>query len=246
LNTFKAIYRRLSKRVEGSDITLELRQIQNYVNHHLEAIDKKGKDAEYDLSAIDFHRLKVEFEKIKHKRTVLMELQERIEKALARLTAVNGDRAKFHEDYQKIITQINEDISDVTIQKVFEDLMKVYEDLSEEETRYVREELDNDLELTLFDKLKKPNLSEKEEKAVKKIAQELLNKIQAFLSQGVNRISEESNKARLLEVLNSEIILTDALSWETFNFEDRKAKADDIFDYVLTHSDLIMNRQMYS
>jgi len=246
LNTLKAIYRRLSKRVEGSDITLELRQIQNYVNHHLEAIDKKGKDAEYDLSAIDFHRLKVEFEKIKHKRTVLMELQERIEKALARLTAVNGDRAKFHEDYQKIITQINEDISDVTIQKVFEDLMKVYEDLSEEETRYVREELDNDLELTLFDKLKKPNLSEKEEKAVKKIAQELLNKIQAFLSQGVNRISEESNKARLLEVLNSEIILTDALSWETFNFEDRKAKADDIFDYVLTHSDLIMNRQMYS
>ena len=74
----------------------------------------------------------------------------------------------------------------------------------------------------------------------------MLNKIQAFLSQGVNRISEESNKARLLEVLNSEIILTDALSWETFNFEDRKAKADDIFDYVLTHSDLIMNRQMYS
>ena len=124
--------------------------------------------------------------------------------------------------------------------------MKVYEDLSEEETRYVREELDNDVELTLFDKLKKPNLSEKEEKAVKKIAQDLLNKIQAFLSQGVNRISEESNKAQLLEVLNFEIILTDALSWETFNFEDRKAKADDIFDYVLTHSDLIVNRQMYS
>lgn len=62
----------------------------------------------------------------------------------------------------------------------------------------------------------------------------------------VNRISEESNKAQLLEVLNFEIILTDALSWETFNFEDRKAKADDIFDYVLTHSDLIVNRQMYS
>lgn len=109
-----------------------------------------------------------------------MELQERIEKTLARLTAVNGDRAKFHEDYQKIITQINEDISDVTIQKVFEDLMKVYEDLSEE-TRYVREELDNDLELTLFDKLEKSQTyPRKKKKQLKKIAQELLNKIKLF------------------------------------------------------------------
>lgn len=246
LNTLKAIYRRLSKREDGSDITLELRQIQNYVNHHLDAKDKKGKNAEYDLSAIDFHRLKVEFEKLKHKRIVLMELQERIEKALARLTAINSDRAEFCEDYQKIITQINEDISDVTIQKVFEELMKVYEDLSEEETRYVREELDNDLELTLFDKLKKPNLSKTEEKAVKKIAQELLKKIQMTLSQGVNWINQESNKAKLMEVLNSEIILTEELSWETFNYNERKEKADSIFDYVLTHSDLIINRQIYS
>lgn len=246
LSTLKALYRRLSKREDGSDITFELRQIQNYVNHHLDAKDKDGKDAEYDLSAIDFHRLKVEFEKLKHKKNVLMELQERIEKAIARLTAINGDRAKFYEDYQKIITTINEDISDVTIQKVFEELMKVYEDLTEEETRYVREELDNDLELALFDKLKKPNLSEKEEKAVKKIAQELLIKIQFALSQGVNWINQESNKAKLMEVLNSEIILTENLSWETFNYNDRKEKADSIFDYVLTHTDLIMNRQMYS
>jgi type I restriction enzyme R subunit len=72
-----------------------------------------------------------------------------------------------------------------------------------------------------------------------------LSKIQTALSQG-ELDQSESNKAELMRVLNSEIILTDALSWETFNFEDRKAKADDIFDYVLTHSDLILNRQMYS
>jgi type I restriction enzyme R subunit len=100
--------------------------------------------------------------------------------------------------------------------------------------------------LPIFDKLKKPNLSEKEEKAVKQIAQELLKKIQFALSQGINWINQESNKAKLMEVLNSEIILTENLSWETFNYNDRKEKADSIFDYVLTHTDLIMNRQMYS
>ncbi|WP_171544963.1 hypothetical protein [Acinetobacter terrae] len=66
------------------------------------------------------------------------------------------------------------------------------------------------------------------------------------LSQGVNWINQESNKAKLMEVLNSEIILTEALSWETFNYNERREKADSIFDYVLTHSDLIMNRQLYS
>lgn len=134
---------------------------------------------------------------------------------------------------------------DVTIQKVFEDLMKVYEDLSEEETRYVRR-ADNDLELTLFDKLKKPNLSEKEEKQLKRLLKSCWIRSKLFYLKEWIGSSEESNKARLLSFKLSEIILTDALSWETFNFEDRKAKADDIFDYVLTHSDLIMNRQMYS
>ena len=63
---------------------------------------------------------------------------------------------------------------------VFENLMKLVNDLDEEQKRYVKEGFDSDEELSIYDLLiSGQSLSKDEIKEVKKLSQEMLVKIKA-------------------------------------------------------------------
>ncbi len=85
----------------------------------------------------------------------------------------------------------------MTIEKTFEELMRLSHDLEDEEKRYVREGFDNDEQLSMFDVLMKDNLSKEDIKKLKKVAKDLLEKIKQLLAEMDHPFDKQETKATL-------------------------------------------------
>tara|TARA_B100000315_G_scaffold233266_1_gene246266 strand:- start:164 stop:664 length:501 start_codon:yes stop_codon:yes gene_type:complete len=94
------------------------------------------------------------------------------------MLAQNPLRTDFQQHYEEIVAEYNREKDRVTIEQTFEALLKLAQQLDNEETRAVREGLDEE-SLALFDLLKKPDLSVKEVKRIKAVAVELLKTLKA-------------------------------------------------------------------
>lgn len=101
-----------------------------------------------------------------------------IEQRLQRLLQQNPLRTDFQQHYESIVAEYNREKDRVTIEKTFEELLRFMEGMSEEESRAVREGLDEE-SLAIFDLLKKPELSANEIKQIKSVAVELLKVLKA-------------------------------------------------------------------
>ena len=113
------------------------------------------------------------------------------------MLAANPSRINFYEKYQQIISDYNKEQDRVTIENTFEELMKLSNDLEEEEKRYIREGFENDEQLSLYDVLMKDNLTKEDIKKIKKVAKELLEKIKTLLSQMDHPFDKDETKATL-------------------------------------------------
>ncbi len=189
VNTYRAdhdaisiVYKSLQQDKEKADISDIIRQLHEIVD---EAIitqpDRIGEPAEpYDISRIDFDRLKREFERSTMKRTTVQSLKQAVEDRLQRLLQQNPLRTDFQRHYEEIIEEYNREKDRVTIEQTFEALIKLVQELNEEENRAVSEGLDEE-SLAIFDLLKKPELSANEIKRIKDVAIGLLEKLKAAL-----------------------------------------------------------------
>jgi type I restriction enzyme R subunit len=182
-NAISAIYNLLQKPKPKVDIFAIMQEIRGVIDTSLE-VAPKGLDnqipKQYDLSRIDFERLRIEFAKSPFKETAVLTLQERIQARLDRMIAQNPSRIDLYKRYQDIIAEYNKDKDDAEIQRVFEDLMRLHDSLDHEEQRYVREGLKSENELAVFDLLSKDNVSitKGDIDKIKKVAQELMRTVE--------------------------------------------------------------------
>ena len=151
----------------------------------------------FDISGINFELLRREFAKSREKNLVMKDIQELLQERIARMLAANPSRINFYEKYQQIISDYNKEQDRVTIENTFEELMKLSNDLEEEEKRYIREGFENDEQLSLYDVLMKDNLTKEDIKKIKKVAKELLEKIKTLLSQMDHPFDKDETKATL-------------------------------------------------
>jgi len=170
------VYRSLERDREQADISDIIRQLHAVVDdaietrpEHLIAEDQKP----FDISRIDFDRLRREFEWSPAKHTTVQNLKTAIEQRLQRLLQQNPLRTDFQKHYEGIVADYNREKDRVTIEKTFEALVRFMSEMTEEESRAVREGLDEE-SLAVFDLLKKPDLSTGEIKRIKAVAVELL------------------------------------------------------------------------
>lgn len=184
-DAIEAIFKELQKKRKHADITELSVIINDIVNEHLEiedGISKVEEARQFDISGINFDLLRREFAKSRQKNLILKDIQELLQERIARMLAMNPSRINFYEKYQEIIQSYNDEQNRVTIEKTFEELMKLSEKLTEEEKRYVREGFENDEQLSMFDVLMKDNLTKEDIKKLKKVAKELLEKIKQLLA----------------------------------------------------------------
>jgi len=91
----------------------------------------------------------------------------------------NPIRLEFYEKYKEIIAEYNAGKDIQAVQKAFDDLNDFMQnDMRPEQERAMREGLDEET-LAIYDLLKKPTLTPAEEKEVKKVAKETLEKLKA-------------------------------------------------------------------
>ncbi|MFZ4440345.1 MAG: type I restriction endonuclease subunit R [Syntrophales bacterium] len=176
------IYKSLQKDRDKADIIDIIKQLHEVVDATITVTSDRGKEPNklYDISKIDFARLRAEFEHAKTKNTTVQSLKSVIEKKLERLIQRNPLRTDFQEHYEKIIGEYNKEKDRQSIEATFEALLKFVQDLDEEESRAVREGLDEET-LALYDLLVKPDLKPKEIQKIKKVAKELLKTLKAKL-----------------------------------------------------------------
>jgi len=173
------IYKSLQQDREQADISHIIRKLHEVVDGAVEINEGSNEDGKlYDISAIDFDRLRKEFARSKERRTAVQMLKDAVEKKLAALLARNPLRTDFQKHYEEIIAEYNREKDRATIEQTFETLFKFDQALDEEERRAVREGLDEE-SLAIFDLLRKPDLSPAEIKKIKQVAVALLQKLKA-------------------------------------------------------------------
>ena len=173
-------YKSLQRDREQADISAIIRQLHEVVDGVIETrSDITAEPSEpYDISRIDFDRLKREFARSQSKNTIVQNLKRAVERQLRRLLMQNPLRTDFQQHYEEIAAAYNREKDQVTIERTFEALLELARALDEEESRAVREDLDEET-LAIFDLLKKPDLHAGEIARIKEVAVELLTMLKA-------------------------------------------------------------------
>ena len=173
----------INAKIEEADITHIVKQVQDVVNKSIETLNLElekieGYGQKIDISSLDFKKIEEEFLKVKENQNVAVQsLKDKVAKKLNRLVDQNPLRIDFYERYQEIIDDYNQGKEYRSIKEIFDELVVLLGDLSEESMRAKREDLSED-ELTVFDMLSKDKkISDKEKAEVKVAARELLERL---------------------------------------------------------------------
>ena len=229
------VYRSLQQDRERADISAVIRGLHAVVDEAIDVRPARKADedpAPYDISRIDFDRLRREFERSPARRTTVQALKDAVEKKLRRLLAQNPLRADFQKHYEEIVAQYNREKDRVTIEQTFEALLKLVQALDREESRALREGLDEE-SLAIFDLLTKPDLGASDIRRIKKVAVGLL----ATLKAGKLRVDQWRDKEATRSAVH--VTIRDFLwSDETglpaggYSDEEVEARSDDVFRHV--------------
>jgi len=164
-----------------ADISEVMGDIGKLLDASITGVDMPAKPAPVmDLSKLDFEALRSRFKEAKHKNTDLEVLKAAIRAQLEKLIRLNQTRADFAEKFEELIESYNS--GSRNIEELFEELVKLSRNLSEEQQRHVRENMTEE-ELVIFDILTRPapELSDVERAEVKKVARDLLNRLKQLL-----------------------------------------------------------------
>ena len=235
-DAIEAIFKELQKKRQHADITDLSVAINTIVNDHLNIVAtsaaEDGPSRRFDISGINFELLRSEFAKTREKNLVLKDIQELLQERIAQMLAQNPSRINFYEKYQQIIHDYNNEQNRVTIERTFEELMKLSNELTEEEKRYVREGFENDEQLSMYDVLMKDNLSKDDIKKLKTVAKELLEKIKALLATMDHPFDKQETKAAIIITIRD--ILWQELP-ESYSEENITQYRDAVYNYVSQH-----------
>lgn len=228
-NAIEAIYNGLNQKVKEADISDIILQLQKVVDDNIEIEKDTIKDDVYiDLSKLDFDKLKKAFEKISFKNEMVYDLQEAIDKKLKRMLADNPLRLEYYEQYLKIIDEYNKGKDAEATKKAFEDLVDFLDSLNEEDTRAVKEGLDEET-LAIFDLLRKENLSKKESEEVKKVAKEMLLNLKAEKLRVMRWRESEQLKAQVKTVIHDQLLW---LPQESYTDDEVETRTVDVYQHI--------------
>lgn len=126
----------------------------------------------WDLSTVDFDKLKEQFKETKHKNIAIADMRAFLEKKIIQMLKQNGGRINFAERYQEMIDRYNSGAT--ATEQLFEEIQKFTKGLQEEDQRHIREGLTED-ELEIYDLLLKDKLTKDEQQQVKLAAKDLIS-----------------------------------------------------------------------
>ena len=191
---------------------------------------QKGKT--WDLSKINFKKLKEDFQRAIYKNIEIADLRAFIERRLEQMLQQNITRADFAQRLQQIIEAYNAGGS--SAENAYEELMNFLKEMQEEDQRHVREGLSED-ELELFDLLKKDRMTQDETQKVKLAAKSLLHRLLEEAPKVLVQDWYKDSQSQKIVRTAVEQVLDKNLP-ETYDRILFKEKCDNVFERMLDYA----------
>ncbi len=225
------LYQELIKEIRSLDPVVDIGAVMNGIRSVLDksvasrsyVIDESIQKNTIDLSKIDFEALRKQFERTRDNADV-ERLKNILSFKLKEMVRLNSSRVDYQERFQKLIDEYNSGSSNV--ERFFSELLKFSRALNEEERERCSEGLTEE-ELALFDKLKKSTLTEKDKNQLKKVAKDLLHKLQPGKLVLDWRKKQQTRAAVRLEI---EKELDDGLP-KIYTEDDYQEKCQEVFQH---------------
>lgn len=177
------LYEELVNEIRSLDPEVDISRVMDGIQR---VLDKSIKPREYiieeskkgrivALRDIDFDALADKSDK-QHKNTEFEWLKNLLSYKLKEMIKINNSRLDYQKSFEKLIETYN--LGSANVDHPYKELIEFAKKLKKEDERAIMENLTEE-ELSLFDKLKKPDLAEKEKNQVKKVARELLSTLKA-------------------------------------------------------------------
>lgn len=205
----------LDARVEGVEITAPV----------IAGDDRAGR---VDLSEIDFEKLAKLF--LKNPRTAAEQLRSTAETKAHEMAIQNPTRVHLVEKLEKLVETYN--LGSLDVEAFFQALKALIAQMEEEERRATREGLSEE-QLTIFDLLTRPEpkLTKAQEAEVKKVARELLEKLQEL------RVEHWRQNQQTRAAVQSEIrFKLNELPEEPYPQDLWEEKVEAVWQFVYHHS----------
>lgn len=230
-----ALYSLIEEKVEASDVTYIVKEVQDVVNESIETYNTElekieGYGEKVDLSQLDFRKIEEEFLNLNGTKNIAVQsLKDRVQKKLDKLLNNNPLRIDYYEKYQEIIEEYNQGKEYKSVKEIFDQLIRLFKDLSEEEKRAGKEDLTED-ELTVFDMLNKgKKISDKEKATVKSAAQKLLERLKSNEFTVDSWAEKVQTSAAVRKAIND--YLYEKLPYPTYEDVDIAVKTELLYDY---------------
>ncbi|WP_288901631.1 type I restriction endonuclease subunit R [uncultured Sneathiella sp.] len=191
------LYKTLEDDRDHADTSTIIQKLNAIVSEAIDVeTDAESDDKIFDISKINFELLRKEFAKSETKRSDVQDMKAVIDERLSKMLAQNPLRTDFQERFDEIVRDYNKEKDKNTIEATFEALMRLTAEMSEEEHRHVKEGLENEEQLAVYDMLLKPDLSKSEIKKIKRVAVSLLKELEKQLREVQDIFSKVSTRDR--------------------------------------------------
>jgi type I restriction enzyme R subunit len=234
------LYKTLEEDRNNADTSEIIQKLNAIVSEAVDVkADPESDDKIFDISKISFDLLRREFSKSEQKHTDVQDMKTVIEKRLRKMLEQNPLRTDFQERFDEIVRDYNKEKDKNTIEATFEALMRLTAEMSEEEKRHVKEGLDTEEQLAVFDMLLKPELSKPEIKKIKSVAVSLLKELEQQMREVQGIFEKRATRDRFRQSIY-DYLYDDGtgLPAESYSETDLAAKTDMIFDHFARTSRL--------
>ena len=232
----KVIYNSLDEDVRQVDISHIMRELHAVVAEGIETHDAPAGDGKiYDISKIDFEKLKTEFARSPRKNTAVQTLKDAVMRKLQMMLRQNPLRTNFQQHYEELVNEYNAEKDAATIERTFEALLVLADELDTEQRRALREGLDEET-LALFDVLMKPDLDKAEIKRLKTVAVGLYAKLQGELDAMQDFAAKQATRDQVKVTIKD--FLWDEVTGlpQSYAEPEIEIKADAIFAHLMTRT----------
>lgn len=233
-DAISAIYNEVTKRRDVADTGDIMVVLQRIVDDHI-AVERSGEaekeGTRFDIGDIDFDRLRQEFSKSKEKNLLIDDLRSMIESRLDAALRINPRRVEYFKRYENIIADYNAEQDKATIEKTFNDLIHLANELDAAQRSYVKEGFTSPQQQTVFEMLFKDTLTPKEIEQVKVVAVDLVDAIESRLAQMVHWTDKEETQATVQNIIRDELY---TLPEEDYPDDVIDTAREQIYDYFYT------------
>ncbi len=176
----KKIYETYLAHIEPNNINNLMQDLQTLVDESI--IIKESPDVKEgiktDLGGLNYEALLLMFNKSMYKNLVFTKVGKTIEKRIEELLQRNPFQGDYLKKYNEIIERYNKSKDEKTIKKAFEEIIKINEQITEDEKRAIAEGLTG-VQFVVYEKIcskisTKKRLTKKEYNNIKQIVIELL------------------------------------------------------------------------